>query len=247
MSFATAYQRIGWAKEQSGDLKRQANAFFASQRYCRVAQIEPKAFHTTDKIRLSGPLPDAITRLTVQAAESLRSALDHAACAVVAAPRRKGTYFPFGDTKKDFDSTLRSKCKHVPNDIKALFGGFKPYKRGNPPLWALNKLCNTHKHRTIVQPTIIIRAARLQEVPLAYSSSVIRPVWNRRKNEIILSRVQGQGTVHHDIEFSLGIAFGKVPFFGGKPVLAGLRVLTRIVERIVMATEAEARRSGVIR
>jgi hypothetical protein len=141
--FATAYQRISWAKEQTGDLKRQARTFFASQRYERVGQIEPQPFYTIDKIRLSGPLPDAITRLTVQVIESLRAALDHATCAVVPRPRRKRTYFPVGDTKKEFNDALRTKSKHVPDEIKALFRRFKPYKRGNPPLWALNKLANT--------------------------------------------------------------------------------------------------------
>jgi hypothetical protein len=121
--FANSYQRIGWAKEQTLDLKGQARAFFASQRYERVGQIEPQTFHTTDKIRLSGPLPDAITRLTVQVIESLRAALDLATCAVVPAPRRKRTHFPFGDTKKEFKDALRTKSKHVPDEIKALLDG----------------------------------------------------------------------------------------------------------------------------
>ena len=244
--FASAYQRISWAKEQTGDLKRRARTFFASQRYERVSQIEPETFHTVDKIRLSGQLPDAITRLTVQVAENLRSALDHAACAVVATPHRKRTSFPFGDTKKEFDHHLRSKCKYAPDEIKALFGRVRPYKRGNPPLWALNKLSNAGKHRTIVEPSIVTRDARLQDVPLSYSSAVIHPVWNRRKNEIILSQIRGQGTSHLDIEFSLGIVFGKVPVFSRRPVLAGLRYLTSIVKGIVVATEAEARRIGAI-
>jgi hypothetical protein len=88
---------------------------------------------------------------------------------------------------------------------------------------------------------------RLRDVPLSYSSAVLHPRWNRRKNEVIFSRVHGQGTNHHDIEFSLGIAFGKVQFFSGKPALAGLRYLTSIVQRIVMAMEAEARRIGIVR
>ena len=29
---------------------------------------------------------------------------------------------------------------------------FKPYKGGNVPLWALNKLCNTSKHETLLIP-----------------------------------------------------------------------------------------------
>ncbi len=247
--FASAYQRIGWAEEQILELKARSFKFFELQGEGRFTETDPKTGHVIDKVRLTGPLPNPVVRNAVQVVESLRSALDHAACAVVNGPTRKrGTYFPFVDKKRELPATIASKCKHVPHEIKSLFATFKPYKSGNPPLWALNKICNTAKHRTIVEPGIHIKDMTFEDVwNVGWPRDVVstQPIWARRKNEIVVSKTIGGSTVHHDVEFSLAVAFGKVPVFSGTPALTGLRYLTSIVKRIVMATEAEAKRIGI--
>jgi hypothetical protein len=250
--FASAHQRIDWAKEHIDDLKKGSDLFFheffEANKSIRISEIDSDGLHTLDKIRLKQRLPDKFTRLTVQAIENLRAALDHAACAVVLrAANKKRNAFVFGDTKRDFIAALQSKSKDVPDEIKSLFATFKPYKRGNPPLWALNKICNSYKHRTIIEPGVTAKDVSFVDPPPDLSVSVFQPRWDRRKNEIIISKTLGKGTAHHDIDVLVGIVFGKVPFFGWKPVLAGLRYMTSIVESIVMAAEVEARRIGAIR
>jgi hypothetical protein len=222
--------------------------FFEADKSVRSSELDSHGLYTLDKIRLKQRLPDKFTRLTVQAIESLRAALDHAACAVVLrAANKKKNAFVFGDTRRDFKAALRSKSKDVPDEIKSLFATFKPYKRGNPPLWALNKICNSYKHRKIIEPGVTAKNVSFVDPPTDLSVSLFQPRWNRRKNEIIISRTLGKGTAHHDIDIMIGIVFGKVPFFAWGPVLAGLRYMTSIVEGIVMATEAEARRIRAIR
>jgi hypothetical protein len=71
------------------------------------------------------------------------------------------------------------------------------------------------------------------------------PRWDRRKNEIVISRAIGKSTIHHDVEFSMAISFGKVPAFCGLPALPVLRYCERMIKSIVMATEEEARRIGI--
>ena len=245
-AFASAYQRIIWAEEHILELTNESMSFFSSTEYKRVVEARPS--ETVDKLRLNGRLPHVLTRHTVQAIENLRSALDHATCAVVAARQRKKTAFPFGRRKKDFEKAIHEKCRHVPIEIRSVYRSFHPYRRGNPPLWALNELCNTNKHRTLIQPGIIVKDVVLAGTSLGWFGWLLyRPTWDKRKNEIIISRRSGERTVHHDVEFSLGVAFGKVPIFGGHPVLASLRFLTSRVRQVVMATEAEARRIGVVR
>jgi hypothetical protein len=129
---------------------------------------------------------------------------------------------------------------------------FKPYRRGNPPLWALNKLANTHKHRTIVQPGIDVREVEFvgnddPDSPLACILRGSRVVWDRRKNEIIISKMPSDATSQYDVDMSLGIAFGRVPVFGGMPVLSVLRYLARNIEGILWTTETEARRIWVLK
>src|SRR5580704_5224123 len=139
--FAGALERVRWADEQILELKVRSLHFFEAQGYGRTSKIDPKSGYRIDKIKLTGPLPSPIVRNAVQIIENLRSALDHGACAVVkGASKKRATSFPFGDTKRKFDAALGEKCKHVPNDIKSVFRKLKPYKGGNPPLWALNRI-----------------------------------------------------------------------------------------------------------
>lgn len=228
-----------------GELKRRSCIYFNPDTHPRFTETDPKTLHTLDKIRLK-PIPDPILRNVVQIIESLRSALDHAASAT--APRGKKVYFPFGDTRRDMKASLSSdRYKHLPKEIKSLFMKFKPYKTGNPPLWALNKICNTTKHQTIIEPGISVKDATFEDHwgVGAYDALPFAPRWDRRKNEIIVSQSIGKGTIHHDVEFSIGIKFGKVPVFGGRPVPSSLGKLASIVMSIVSATEAEARRIGI--
>jgi hypothetical protein len=248
-SFATAIERVRWAEEDIAELKRLSFAFFSSDTHERVAELDADGIYMVDKIKFTQRLPPRITKLTVSAIENLRAALDHGACAIVAKKLRNKTSFPFGDTRREFLGHLKSKAKHVPPEIQKVFMGFKPYRRGNPPLWALNKICNTHKHRTIVQPGIDIKRPQFVAGP-SLNEAIFRyrrPEWDRRKNEIIISRMVNYTTAHHDIDMSLGVAFGNVQVFRGIPVLSVLRYLSRKVEAILWATEVEAKKLGIIK
>jgi hypothetical protein len=245
--FESAYQRIGWATEQMGELKRRSHVYFNPDTHPRFTETDPKTSHTLDKIKLK-PIPNPIIRNVVQIIEGLRSALDHAANATV--PRGKKAYFPFGDTRRDMKASFGSdRYKHLPKDIRTLFVKFKPYKAGNSTLWALNKMCNMTKHRKMLAPSISIKDTVFEDRwgVGAYDALPFAPSWDRRKNEIIVSRSLGKGTVHHDVEFSIGIQFGKVPVLSGRPVPSNLGKMAGIVLSIVRATEAEARRLGIIK
>ena len=244
--FLSAHRRIQWAQENIVDLQQILESFAGSSHdKGRSCNLDRKSGQYVDKIAFPEPFIHNVTRHTVQAIEHLRSALDHAACAVCPHRNSRSISFPFAGTKREMRSTIGTKCKRLPNEITALFMAFKPYKRGNPPLWALNNICNTFKHRAIIRPDLWIKDAELQP----FSGQIItiaNPKWDRRKNEIIISKSPTRATTfHHDIEFSFAIVFGKVYFFQGKAVLTGLRKLMSIVKGIVMATEEEARRIGI--
>lgn len=193
-------------------------------------------------------MPPEIAQRTVSAIENLRAALDIGACAVVPRHAKRKTYFPFGDTKRQFEGHLTSKAKYVPKEIKALFVMLKPYKRGNPPLWALNKLANTPKHVTIVQPGIAVKDVEF--VGGSGLNSLVRhsqPRWNRRKNEIVITRAASNTTAHHDVDLSIAVTFGKVPVCSGRPTIKVLRNYARNIERILRLMESVAIKFGIIK
>lgn len=249
--FSSALERIRWADEQIIELKARSLRFFQSNKYERITEIDPKTQYKIDKIKLSGPLPSPILRNAVQIIEGLRAALDHGTCAIVkGASHKKRTYFPFAKTKREFDAILGTKCKYVPEEIKKIFKRLKPYKRGNPALWALNEMCNTGKHRTIVEPGIHFKDIIFDDVwEVGEPDKVLtpHPIWNAGRHEIIISRAKGRGTIHHDVELSMTVAFGKVPVFRGKPVLPVFRYFASTIERILWTIENEARKIKVIK
>ncbi len=250
--FASAVERVRWAEHDIQHLKELGRLFFSLDMHERIRERDADGTHYIDKIRFTKRMPSTITKCTVSALENLRAALDHGACATVPRNFRKRTSFPFGDTREEFKRHLKSKAKHVPPEIQSLFMKFKPYKRGNPPLWGLNQLANTHKHRTIVQPGIDVREVEFvgnadPNSPLACILRGSRPTWNRRQNEIIISKMPSDSTSQYDVDMSLGVAFGRVPVFADMPVLSVLRYLARNVEGMLWVIETEARRIGVVK
>ena len=242
-----ASPRIGWAEQHIAELKQGALEFFRTNTKQRVAEFQPDTGYVVDKSCsvLRFLTPSRVLRfIPLKTCVPLLTMLHLRWSRVL--PIDEEPTFPLAIQNADVQAALRSKCKHVPDEIKSLFCSFKPYKRGNPPLWALNRLCNASKHRDLVIPGFLVKDLAFPGLALGVIGAVKNPRWNRRKNEIIISKTR-HGTFQHDVEYSIGVTFGKVPFFGGKPVLAGLRYLTSIVKGIVMATEAEARRIGIVR
>ena len=74
-------------------------------------------------------------------------------------PKSK-TNFPFGDDAAGVENVFsKNQAKlSLPPQIMDLFRSVEPYKGGSGQLlWAINKLCNTKKHSTLV-PTMITEA-----------------------------------------------------------------------------------------
>ena len=234
------------------NFKKLTLSFFSSQVYERLAEVDADDSHIIDKIRFKRRLHPDFTKLAVSALENLRAALDHGACAVVPRGKRGNVYFPFGRTRRELEDNIKSKSKNVPDEIKVLFRGFKPYRRGNPLPFghSINFVIPTNIE-PLLDPEFILKMRNLsdlrREVDRMQFSGYSSPVWNRRKNEVIISRSPRQATSHHDIDISIGVAFGNVPVFSGRPVLAVLRYLARQVEIILWRMESEARKIGIVK
>jgi hypothetical protein len=69
----------------------------------------------------------------------------------------------------------------------------KPYLGGNDALWALNKFCNSNKHK-IVSPAVITTAEFTAEfIKTKGFVSMRPPIWDSEKNEMELFRVHSAG------------------------------------------------------
>jgi hypothetical protein len=202
------------------------------------------------KLKVTKSIPALLSRDVARVASDLRSALDQTGYATARAngnTRLKYTYFPFAASAPQIDSVIRGRCKDLPKDIVALFRSFKAYRGGDDLLWSVNEIANGVKHRFIVPvghgigPTIIdhFKAEQLVEMKMP-------PQWDSVHDEIVFCTVKHGSYVNYDINLGFYVAFGDVEGVRGMHVIPILKTMSDKVAGIIDATEAEARRIGLI-
>jgi hypothetical protein len=245
--------KIARAKEHFADLQTKIADFIELEPYETIAEPHPnKADHVVNKIRLTQALPSSIGDITGDMVHNLRSALDNAGYAVAVAGALPGAKdpknaaFPFAGSAAQMVNAL-GRSKDVPEQIQSLFCGFQPYPRGNDLLWALNEICNTDKHKIAIPIGQGMFRASADVRGTGFFSMPDPHVWDRTKNEMELITLGPGATFNYKFDFRLFIAFNEIKIVDGKPLVATLDAMGSIVERILVAIEAEARRIGVFK
>jgi hypothetical protein len=249
--FDSSKCKVARGKHHISDFERQSVEFFATNPYRQIVEIDPNTAEEIHKVKLVKPIPVALPAIASDAVNNLRSALDHVlygvklAAGIITEGNR--AYFPFSNNVVEFNNTVNGRCKGLPEEITQLISEFKGYKGGNNLLWALNELSNTDKHGGFICPVALANSSfTLKRGTFNGLRSFSVTVWNRTKNEMELFRLQKGGTAKVDFKFTKYISIRDVEFVDGKPADAVLNEFVRIVERIIMAIEAESRRIGLI-
>lgn len=188
---------------------------------------------------------DDFADIAFDAINNARVALDRAMYACVVAkhgPSRKfdKTYFPFGANLQEIVG--RRAQSHIPGQIFDLACGFKPYPGGNDTLWALNQICNSGKHVKVQEVGLTTEVMHF----LGEGRGVeIRPIWDYIKHELIIATIPPGGALKGKYALRCAIFLDEAPPAGGQPTLSFIRDAIRIVDGILLAVEAEARRIGL--
>lgn len=255
MPFRDSKYTLAHAKRRLAEFEGEVAAFLNSNPYAKV--IEQNADGTEDlyKIKLVKPMPIGLPGVAFDTVNNLRAALDQAGFAAARAAGNNGreAHFPFRENSTEMQGTIRQHAggkgpsKDIPAEIFTLMVAFQPYKGGNDLLWALNKLCNTQKHKIVVPMAIANAGALFKRVIFERGpASIMIPRWDSAKQEMILVRIARGVPRSIDIEVDTFIAIGKVDGVEGQPAIGILNGLAGVVERIIMAIEAESRRIGHI-
>ena len=247
--FYSSKYSITRAKHHISDFERQIVEFDNTNPYIFIIDTDADTSEQIHKVKLVKPMPDALPAIASDTVHNLRSALDQTIYAlklISGNTANESTLFPFADNAANFQNTVKGRCKQLPKEIVALICAFQPYKGGNNLLWALNKLSNTNKH-AIVRP-VILTTGNINITGGVITGGLIfnSRVWDRTKNEIEVFRQPKGGTLSSNVNVTVHIAMCDVEFVDGKPAIAVLNALVRIVESIVLALEAESRRIGLL-
>jgi hypothetical protein len=241
--FASSKRCFSRAKEHIADLDRKILAFFKTQPWACVTEPDPDGIHTLYHVKVMKPIPDDFASVASDGVSNLRSALDHATYTVAKASpltNIKNTKFPFAENSREFEGRLLK--KDFPDDIKPLFSRFKPYKGGNDLLWALNRICNTNKHQMLVPICTYRDSIIISDKRIPYP----QPRRDGSKDEMVFTTAGTDTEADYYINVRLIIAFDKIEAVKGQPIIATLNKLVSMVESILVAIEAEARRLGYI-
>jgi hypothetical protein len=246
---------LGRAKRHLADLEAQINAFSRDKPWNMVVEKDADGITNVIKIKFTERLSEDLPHIVFDCANNLRSALDQAAFAIatkhVGHSMAKSAKFPFGLSEGDMLNNLAGGCKDLPTEISDLFQGFKPYKGGNNALWAMNELCNAPKHKMLYPVVIGDGGVGLGgNFAVGASSLQIGPSrWDSEKNEIAFARFPDgaiQGNPNFNLAFTVTLDDVDEVIRGQNPIQV-LRAMTGEVERILVATERECRRIGLIK
>ena len=248
--FVSSKRRLARAKKNLRSLKDRGKRFFAKQPHAPVIETDLNSTYDLHCLRFTRRLPPGFTDSVVECAEGLRSCLDLVgyACAVASGrPNAKSAYFPIADDAAGLENVIKGRCKDIPTDIVTLFRGFKPYKGGNDAVWALNRIGNTSKHKLIAPLAMGSDSSFFRYLTMPAGGEVLNPRWDSEKNAIPFLRVPAGSLSKYDLNVSFFVAFGEVDAVAGQPMIPVLYTIASEVERIILATEVEARRIGLIR
>jgi hypothetical protein len=249
--FASTRGFIRRADHHIGDLRERIATVSRDKLWTHDVQYTIEGDREVHKIRFPAGIFDDLPYIVFDAVGNLRAGLDHIAYSIgikhTGSNAIKSAKFPFGPTEGDMLNNLAGGCKDLPAEIRALFGSFKPYKGGNDLLWALNELCNTKKHRIMVPHSFGHAILTLWNGYVTGPFTVGDGFFDWEKYEMNFPLVPEGTKLQYNASVTFAIAFDQVSeiISGQNPVLV-LYAMRGEVERVLMTTEAECRRIGLI-
>jgi hypothetical protein len=108
----------------------------------------------------------------------------------------------------------------------------------------MNQICNGNKHMEIFPVDVFISnmGGEFRWTNGAYVDLPHDARWDRAKQEFVIAVVGPNADFKCKFKVEFSIAFGQIEIIAGKPAAAVLNAMATEVERVIVATESEARR-----
>lgn len=246
--FSSAKSTLRRAQHHIGDLSARLKALVKEHAWAYDIDRDTDGVTEVHKIKLWKPFPDDLPCIIFDAVNNLRACLDqtsYAACAANGCSALDFAYFPIVRGEEFYADKING-IKGLHPEIRTLFAAFKPYKGGNSSFWALNELCNTKKHARLIPAT-------LGNFVIEFTASTIEtpsfgpPFFDAEKNQVILGKIAPNPDRGTNTKITYAIVFDHPSeIINRQNPVAFLDTARCEVERVLMATEMECRRVGLI-
>jgi hypothetical protein len=242
--FTSAKSVLRRAKYHITNLESEINVSMPDKPYAYGVNVESDGITHTHKAIFSEDFSYDIGCVMFDAINNLRACLDQMTYAI--AVRHEGedvsyALFPFAKSAEFWPNKING-VNYIPDKIRALFNAFEPYKGGNNTLWAVNYMANIKKHAVLIRAgfgrTVVWESRAGTDAILHAASS--------DQNEVILGTSRGPDfEAKREFTYSIVVRDAEEIINGQAPIPL-LNALSSEVERVLMATEAECRRIGLI-
>jgi hypothetical protein len=243
------------AKHHIRDLKEAVQKFTYEQPWTYLIDAESRAPNVVHKMRFQKLPPADVACILFDAVNNLRAALDqigYSAATASGKVKPRGTNFPFGKDKDGVEEVFQKNRARLtlPAEIMDLFRSVEPYEGGNGQLlWAINKLCNTKKHNTLV-PTMVTGAVATFRawVPdgTPAGTGLGGSNWMPKERELILMVVPPDVDADLSGNFSFTVSVDSVDLIRDKPIVMVLEGAAGSIADLLVSAEAICQRAGFL-
>src|SRR6185295_19523378 len=198
------------AKHHIQDLQARIDLFEKGEPYKRATEYDSNDPNTIlHQIKMVSSVDPTLSNIAFDVVNNLRAALDVAGYSIAfkTRSRNKNTNFPFAQDLTHFKTNAPGRCKDLPQDIQNLLLGFKGDKGGNDLLWALNEMCNSNKHMSLIRAKpAVVHEERILRVATTGRWEFIKDlVLDTAKNEVLIawSTVDSDFKCHYKVTFDV--------------------------------------------
>ena len=240
--------KIKRAKKHINDLEKEIVAFRDRNPYLVVKDFNAQTGLNFWQLKVREDIPEMWPAIIGDAIHNLRSSLDILGCALVLhqspGANISSIHFPIGANLNVFEAGLAKHMKRASQKAVRTIRRLKPYKGGNTLLWQLHQLDIRDKHQLIIPVGSTHKSTLMTVVatdPDTGRQERLRPMLLSPEERVypledgaILFRLRPTDpNVETNYQFAFDIAFGEGQIVDGEPVVATLRKLVNLTERII--------------
>jgi len=246
--FHSPKRRLARAHEHVSAVKTGLLQFMSGVPHTHFTEPDGNTGFVLHKVKLAEPIPAEFADRTVEAIEGFRSALDQVVFAASGKGTVKNAYFPIADSAAELENVIKGRCKDVPADLVSYLRLLRPFKGGGHAIWALNKLCNSGKHKFLAP--VGFASGGMHVHHLATSGvpvELFAPVWDTVKEEMTILRTGSSGgNLDYNIDIAFNIVFGDVDGARGEDVIGTIEAIASNVDKIVSGIISESERLKLV-
>ncbi len=247
--FADARLLVSRAQSHIDELEAGIKRFLTDEPWTTIVEPNVEKAEYTHKLRLAKRFDPNLKTIAADAANNLRSALDHVAseCGRLnGATNIKNIHFPFRPTIAEFQAALAHKSlKMIPSQILTYFGTLKPYKGGNDRLYMLTQISARNKHWSLTP-----MFADTHAIKIFFPDGDIRLVqtmgWSASPEKDVVLFTSPKPNENYEYHVSFTVYFDGVGLRPKPPPVPTLRYLAGMINDVINDCEIICQRLGLL-